>query len=147
MKRNVKMTGLLWSLLFVLGGMFLTVESQAQTNSAQLFGSAPNGKTWIATQQANQVVDTEIAFLTNKLNQLILNQAPDKDIKIAKRELQFWMNIKEYLNQGLLVGVALEKAWADIASPTKVLNGQNADPGKKVLVQQIYDKALSKLTI
>jgi hypothetical protein len=146
MKRNVKMTGIaaVWSLLFVFGGMLLSVESQAQTTVAQYHASAPSGTAWVSTPQANLTVSQQISLLTNNVNNLVQAGADNQSILLAKRELLLWVYIQEYLASGMPVGTALETAHQRISAGRGAL--VNNDPTKQGKLQQWYDNAINLLT-
>jgi hypothetical protein len=96
MKRSVMNAGL-FALVFVFGGMFLAVESQAQTTTAQYHATAPSGSAWVTTPQANLTVSQQISLLTNNVNNLVQAGADNQSILLAKRELLLWVYIQEYL--------------------------------------------------
>lgn len=114
MKLSVKRTGSasLWALLFILGGMFLAVESSAQTTQATYMTPAPSGKTWVSNSQALSKLQLEIALLTNQLNQLIQQNAAEATIGKKKTELQFHLFIQQNLNAGAHVSWAIQEAYA-----------------------------------
>ncbi|MCF8239269.1 MAG: hypothetical protein K9I85_13995 [Saprospiraceae bacterium] len=96
----------------VLGGMMMiSTEASAQTNGSLIAPPQPN-KNWVSVPQAGISIQAEITKLTQQLNVLIQQQAPDAQIKEAKAHLQFYMFIQDGLNHGMYVAQAVQNAKA-----------------------------------
>lgn len=146
MKRHVKKMGLtmLWSLAFIMGGMFLANDLQAQVNQSTVIQlNAPNGKDWVSTQQAILTVQGEITFLTNLVQQMLQQGADPKLIKVKKGELHFYMLLQEGLNAGFSVSRAMDYAFAKIGGSDTSPKSEKAKLG----IKGIYDAAVAKLSI
>jgi hypothetical protein len=134
----------LFALVFVFGGMFLAVESQAQTTTAQYHATAPSGTAWVTTPQANLTVSQQIVLLTATVNNLVAANADNQSIMLAKRELLMWVYIQQHLAAGMPVGTALELAHQKISAGRGAL--VNNDPTQQGKLDQWYNSAISKLT-
>jgi hypothetical protein len=143
MKRSVMNAGL-FALVFVFGGMFLAIESQAQTTTAQYHATAPSGSSWVSNAQANLTVSQQISLLTNNINNLVAANADNQSILLAKRELLMWVYIQQHLAAGMPVGSALELAHQKISAGRGAL--VNSDPTVQGKLDEWYNSAISKLT-
>lgn len=123
----------------VLGGLFfVSTQASAQSTSA-LIAPPPNNQSWVTTPQASQIVQDEIAAITQKL---ILAQAPEAELKQLKYKLQFMMYVQQALNQGAQIGEALNLAKSMLIGTDAVDN--NAQKAGKA--QKIYDEMVGKFT-
>ncbi len=147
MKRQVKKMGLtmLLSLAFIIGGMLVTSDVQAQGQSTSVV-QAPNGKTWVTTQQAGLTVQSEIAALTNQIALLVQQGADQKVIRLKKQELAFYMTVQEGLDNGLSVAQALDYALAKSSGSGKIVNTTPSGQ-KATFAKQTYDKVAAQLSI
>jgi hypothetical protein len=135
---------MLLSLAFIIGGMFLTNDLQAQTGQHTLVKQAPNGKAWVTTQQADLSVQAEISSLTSAIVLLTQQGADDKTIKTKKAELQYYMLVKEALNAGYAVSTALDYALAKSGGSE---TGATKSSKKPELMKSFYNKAVTLLTV
>lgn len=146
MKRHVKKMGLtmLWSLAFIIGGMFLTNDLQAQGQHT-LVTQAPNGKAWVTSQQANVSVQAQISSLTSEIVLLTQQGADEKTIRAKKAELQFYMLVKEALSAGYAVSTSLDYALAKSGGSDTGATGKSGK--KSELMKLTYDKAATLLSV
>ncbi len=127
----------------VLGGMMMiSSEASAQTNGSLIAPPQPN-KNWVSVPKAGQSVQAEINALTQQLNVLVQQQAPDAQIKAAKYHLQFYMFVQQGLNNGMHVSEALLTAKAMYLG-TGVAD---APAKKKDQVNAWYNEAVVLLSI
>ncbi len=127
----------------VLGGlMMISSEATAQTNGSLIAPPQPN-KNWVSAPQAGQTIQAEINALTQQLNVLVQQQAPDAQIKEAKYLLQFYMFIQDGLNNGMHISEALLTAKAMYLG-TGVAD---APAKKKDKVNEWYNEAVTLLSI
>ena len=128
----------------VLGGlMMISSEATAQTNGSLIAPPQPN-KNWVSAPQAGQSVQAEITALTQQLNVLVQQQAPEAQIKEAKFLLQFYMFVQEGLNNGLHVSQALLNAKSAFLNEDSTLD---ISAKKKDKVTEWYNEAVELLSI
>src|SRR5690606_34932981 len=89
MKRQVSNSGVAFmlSLLFMLGGLFISNNVQAQVNTITQVQPVTN---WISPQQALSVASIEVENLTVKVQQMKNNGAEKSALNKVKAELRFY---------------------------------------------------------
>lgn len=127
----------------VLGGMMMiSSQASAQTNGS-LIAPPSSNKNWVSAPQAGQSIQSEITALTQQLNALVQQQAPDAQIKEAKAHLQFYMSIQQGLNYGQHVAEAVSNAKA-MALGTGVADVSSK---KKDKIEAWYNEAVALLSV
>ncbi|MCF8238763.1 MAG: hypothetical protein K9I85_11440 [Saprospiraceae bacterium] len=128
----------------VLGGlMMISSEASAQTNGSLIAPPQPN-KNWVSPAQAGQSIQAEITALTQQLNVLIQQQAPDAQIKEVKYLLQFYMFIQDGLNSGMHISQALLMAKSNFLQEDSTLD---ISAKKKEKVIEWYNEAVALLSV
>ncbi|MEZ5032473.1 MAG: hypothetical protein R2787_13845 [Saprospiraceae bacterium] len=124
----------------VLGSLFFVPsQASAQSNGALVAGPSTN-QVWVSNSQALQTVQDEIAAITQELNVLIQNQAPEAEIKQLKYRLQFYMMLQDALNQGIHISEAMQVVKSSLSGT----DGTDFDAKKAEKVQQLYDEIVTK---
>ncbi|MBK7342785.1 MAG: hypothetical protein IPJ06_06525 [Saprospiraceae bacterium] len=128
--------------LFIGALSFVSSEASAQTANT-VIAPPPNGnQAWVTIPQAKQTVESEIAALTQQLNILIQNQGSKIEIQTKKFNLQYYMLVQEFLNQGIHVGEALNMAKSSLAG----LDGTDYNPKKAEKAQLFYEAAAALMS-
>jgi hypothetical protein len=121
---------------------FISSEASAQTANTVVAPPPNSNLVWVSVPEAQQTVESEIAALTQQLNTLIQNQAPASDIKALKFQLQFYLLVQDFLNQGFYTSEALNMAKSNLAG----LDSTNFNQKKLDQVQIWYDEAATLLS-
>ncbi len=129
--------------VLLMGALFfVSTEASAQTANTVVAPPPNNNLSWVSVPEAQQTVEGEIAALTQQMNTLIQNQAPEADIKALKFQLQFYLLVQEYLNQGIYTSEALNMAKSNLAG----LDSTNFSQKKLDKVQIWFDEAATLLS-
>jgi hypothetical protein len=142
MKRQVSNSGvaMVLSLLFMLGGLFIANDVQAQAHN--LLQTQQPVTNWISPQQAMPVAAVEVENLTAKVQQLVNNGADTETLRKAKTELLFYYTMLNSLQQGTGTKESFELAWNT--------TGLGVDAGTPLFtpseVEALYNSALGKFT-
>jgi hypothetical protein len=145
MKRHVKKGGMavVLSLFFVLGGMFLVQDVQAQQHAFTQVVSPQ--QSWISQGAALSAVTAEVNKLTTEYQQMKQAGAEPTQLQKLKLEIQLYLTIQKALEHGFSTQEAFEKAWESLGL------GIDADSASANIMapsdaKVIYDRALEKLT-
>ena len=142
MKRQVSNSGVAFvlSLLFMLGGLFIANDVQAQAHNLQQ--TQQPVLNWITPQQALPIATAEVENLTAQVQQMKNNGVGKAELNKVKAELRFYTWVLKSLQNGMGTQEAFELAWNNL--------GIGLDAGTPFFtpseVQALYNSALGKLT-
>jgi hypothetical protein len=142
MKRQVSNSGVAFmlSLLFMLGGLFIANDVQAQANN--LMQTQQPVTNWISPQQALAVASIEVENLTAKVQQMKNNGAEKSALNKVKAELRLYTLVLKALQNGMGTEESFKLAWASFGGSATGVN----TPYSIQEAEALYNKALDKLT-
>lgn len=142
MKRQVSNSGVAFmlSLLFMLGGLFIANDVQAQAHN--LLQTQQPVINWISPQQALPVVSAEVENLTAKVQQMKNNGVEKSTLNKTKAELRLYTLVLKSLQNGMGTEESFNLAWASFGgSPTGLKSPYSIQES-----EALYNSAFGKFT-
>ena len=141
MKRQVSNSGVAFvlSLLFMLGGLFIANDVQAQVQTSVQVQPVTN---WISPQQALPIATAEVENLTAKVQQMKNNGAGKTELNKVKAELRFYTLMLKALQNGMTTEEAFNTAWANSGAAADSVN----TPYTYQEYEAVYNKTFENFT-